>query len=127
MNQRECKQCHQVKELNPENFYVDESRGKDGYRVTCIPCLRARRKELYEVSDKSVHKERMKQYREANIERITEQRKQFREANKERINQAKSEKGKEKVTCECGAILRRDGVSRHLKTTQHENYIRQKA
>ena len=47
----------------------------------------------------------MKRYREANRdkEKVSEQRKQYREANKERINQTKSEKGKEKVTCECGA------------------------
>ena len=34
MNVRECKQCRQVKDLNPETFPIDEPRGKDGYRVT---------------------------------------------------------------------------------------------
>ena len=118
-----------MKDLTQTNFYVDHQRGKDGYQTRCKVCESAKRKELYESSDKSIHKERVKQYREANIDTIKEQRKQYREANKEKLKQIQSEKGKEKITSECGAIIRRDGLSRHLKnpTTQHENYLRRKA
>ena len=129
MNQRECRQCKETKDLTPANFFVDSVRGKEGYRVTCKSCELMRRKELYE-GDKSAHADRMKRYREANKDRITEQRKQYREANHDKIKEqqeAEKERRKETITCECGATIRKDSKKRHLKTTQHENYIRQKA
>ena len=87
MEQRECKQCKEMKDLTPTNFFVDSLRGKGGYRVTCKVCEMAKRKESYHESDKTVHAERMKKYREDNIEKITEQRKQYRESNQDKIKQ----------------------------------------
>ena len=96
----------------------------------CKECVATRRRERYRNSEKGATLDRMKRYREANKDRITEQRKQYREANHDKIKEqqeAEKERRKETITCECGATIRKDSKKRHLKTTQHENYIRQKA
>ena len=40
--------------------------------------------------------------------------------NKEKIN----EKKKEKITCECGCILRKDSMPDHLKTIKHQDWLK---
>ncbi len=47
--------------------------------------------------------------------------KQYRELNKEKI----SEQKKQKVTCECKAIVSNRNLSTHQKTKKHQNYINQ--
>jgi len=41
--------------------------------------------------------------------------KQYREQNRDEIN----EKQRQKITCECGCVVNKDGLSRHRKTTKH--------
>ncbi len=100
MEQRECVNCKQVKDLAPTNFYVDRVRGKNGFRVTCKVC---------EGTKKGV--------KQINVVHSEEK--------KEEARQREHDRKREKMTCECGAIVRRDGMSRHLKnpTTQHQNYL----
>lgn len=43
----------------------------------------------------------------------------YSKKNKEILRQ----KASEKITCECGGIFRKDGLSRHVLTTKHINFI----
>jgi hypothetical protein len=45
--------------------------------------------------------------------------KQYREKNKEILN----DKQREKITCECGAVISRCRLSKHIKTNTHLNLI----
>ena len=56
-----------------------------------------------------------KEYRENNKDKI----KEYRESNKDKMKAY----NKEKITCDCGCILRRYGLSDHLKTEKHINLI----
>ena len=75
-------------------------------------------------------KEERKKYREENKEKIKIREKKFREENKEKIKNQKKKiyednkekilkKMKEKITCECGSIIRRSDLARHKKTLKH--------
>jgi len=79
----------------------------------------AERQKQYRELHKEQIAERMKQYRELNNEKILEYQKQNYERNKEQIE----ERMKQKITCECGCILRKDSLLRHTKTKKHQNYL----
>ncbi len=49
--------------------------------------------------------------------------KEYREDNKEII----SEKKKEKITCECGCLIRKFDLTRHMKNKKHIDLMSQKA
>jgi len=72
----------------------------------------------------------MKEYLEDNKEKLREQRKKYRELNKEVIREKKKEyyidnkekireKNKEKITCQCGSIVRKSDLKRHMRTQKH--------
>ena len=65
------------------------------------------------------NKEQKKQYRQDNKEQISEQKRQYYQDNREHI----SERHKQKVTCECGSIVRRDSLPKHKKTKKHIDKI----
>ena len=56
-----------------------------------------------------------KEYYENNADKIKEQTTLYRENNSEKLK----EKRKDKITCECGCILRKKSLPRHLKTKKH--------
>ncbi len=60
-----------------------------------------------------------KEYHQDNKELILEYKKEYREKNKKII----TEKAKENITCECGCIIRKCCLTRHLKTQKHKEYI----
>jgi hypothetical protein len=62
---------------------------------------------------------RNKKYFENNKEKNAEKQKEYYKNNKELI----SEKNKEKITCECGCIIRKNGLLEHLKSKKHINLI----
>lgn len=64
-------------------------------------------------------KEQHKKYRENNKEVIKERNKQYRENNKEHINSYYGEK----IKCECGCIVVRGGLPRHLKSVKHQKLM----
>lgn len=79
-------------------------------------------------------KEYLKEYRKLNKQYYKEYSKEYRKLNKDKINQKHKEyyklnknkdiwkKAKEKVKCECGAILSRGNLIAHKKTKKHLNY-----
>ena len=64
---------------------------------------------------KEYQKEKIKAYREANKEKIKAYQKVYRENNKEKIS--------EKITCECGSVVRRSDLAKHKKTAKHLKII----
>lgn len=66
------------------------------------------------------HKEQIKEYKEKNKAQIKEYNKEYREKNKEQIKAKYSEK----ITCQCGAVICRNSLSRHIKTQTHQNNIK---
>lgn len=52
-----------------------------------------------------------KEYKEDNKDKIKQQMKEYYENNN---------KTAEKITCECGAVIRRDSLTKHIKSFKHE-------
>ena len=61
-------------------------------------------------------KERHADYYQANIEKIKEQKAEYRAENKEKISK--------KFNCPCGGKYTHNHKSRHLKTKQHQNWLK---
>ena len=83
---------------------------------------------------KEYHKEYSKKYFETNKEEILDKAKEYYKTNKEEISIRKkkwyetkkediNEKKKVKVSCECGAIVRKAEITKHYKTKKHINFI----
>ena len=66
--------------------------------------------------DKEKRKETCKVYYQQNKEQLDEYRKKYYDQNKEQITKQK----KEKITCECGCIMRRGDIARHRKSNKHK-------
>ena len=75
-------------------------------------------KEWY-VKNKDIVLDRNKKYRENNKNELSEKAKEYHEKNKDVIE----EKMKEKITCVCGSIFRKDALSRHIKNNKHLIFI----
>ena len=86
---------------------------------------------------KEKKKEQHKIYRETHKEEKREIDKIYRENHKEETNEhdrirnqnperkLKREKhNSEKIICMCGQELRRDSISKHIRTQKHQNYIK---
>jgi len=78
-------------------------------------------KKYYEENKEKVI-QKVKKYYEENKEKVIQKVKKYYEENKEIIN----EQRKEKITCECGSIVRKDLIARHRKTLKHIAYIEKK-
>ena len=63
------------------------------------------------------------QYYGKNKEQILKYQNEYRQKNKTKIAVQKAEKGKVKVTCECGCSVRRDGLTRHRKNIKHKKLM----
>jgi hypothetical protein len=72
----------------------------------------------YRDENKDKIKENKKKYRDENKDKIKENKKKYRDENKEKIS--------EKITCECGSIIRKDVISRHLRSLKHIAYTEKK-
>ena len=65
-------------------------------------------------------RDRQKEYREQNKDKISEQQKGYYEENKEKIK----ERHKEKITCICGCKISRHNLNTHIKTDKHINLMK---
>ena len=65
------------------------------------------------------NKEKVKQCRENNKEKIANYEKQYREENKEKLDEYYKQWNAQKIKCECGSRVRRNGISRHRKSKKH--------
>jgi hypothetical protein len=89
----------------------------------------------YRENNKEYYKEYAKEYRENNKDQLIEQKKEYYEDNKDKINEQRkeyrkhnkdkiSEQKKEKITCECGSIVRKNDIARHNKTKKHLDFLK---
>jgi len=79
------------------------------------------------------NKERFKQYKEQYREQNKEHYKQYRELHKEQIAEYQKqyyeihkEHKKQKMTCECGCVIRRGDMARHKRTKKHHDLLNNK-
>ena len=84
----------------------------------------------YNIDNVDVIKEQQKQYNINNVDKLSEIHKNYRINNNEKIKVYRRqyhidngdkirEKNKEKMTCECGAIICKGSLSRHTRTKTH--------
>ena len=111
--------------------FIRENGGFSNWNMVLIeyyPCetkleLIKREREVIENLKPSLNKQiptrTNKQYRQDNKEKRLEQKKEYYENNKDKI----LEKAKEKITCECGAIITKPYINRHLKSIKHIGFI----
>ena len=88
---------------------------EEEYRQELKANMNSQRCYITDEQKRQQKKQLEKEYYEKNKEKIAEQNKEKYEANKEKINEKKNEK----VKCECGCIVRKDGLSRHQKSQNH--------
>ncbi len=74
----------------------------------------------YNKSNKDKILEYQKEYYEDNKNKILEYGKEYYEDNKNKILEYK----KEKITCDCGCIIRKGDISSHKKTNKHINLMK---
>jgi len=112
---------------------VVAGRTQKEYREEHEEEIKEYKKEYREINKEKIAKLK-KEYREINKEKIKEYKKEYHENNKEKIaklnkeyRENNKEKIAEKVTCECGCIVRKDNLSNHKKTIKHQNLMENKA
>ena len=88
------------------------------YRQANIEKISEKEKEYREQNREKIS-EKNKKYREQNREKMQELQKQYYEANKQKL----LEKLKEKITCECGSVVRKSDIRRHEKSIKHQKYL----
>ena len=79
----------------------------------------------YEERNKEILKGKRKIYREKNKDKNKEYNKEYSENNKIKIKEQRRERDKENIKCDCGCILRKCGLAKHLKTLKHLTFINQ--
>ena len=73
----------------------------------------------YNIDNKEYISEHKKQYYENNRDMLREKINKYKEHNKEYL---KAHSG-EKITCECGCVVRRDGILRHKGSAKHKQLL----
>lgn len=77
------------------------------------------KKKLYRESHKEELSIKKREYYEANKEDIKEKQKARREANKEQIDK--------KIECDCGCVILKRHLSRHMKTAKHTELLQKQS
>jgi hypothetical protein len=76
----------------------------------------------YRQANQELIREQTKGYYQENKEQICEYQKKYRQANQELIRERNTEyriKFKQQIECECGYIVRRDSLYRHIHSKKH--------
>ena len=119
-----------IENLKPSLNQVIPTRTNKEWRDDNKKHLDEKKKDYYENNKKTILEKR-KQYRQDNIDKIKEKAKENYENNKEKFKEYKKEyyqnnikeKAKEKITCECGAIINKIHFKRHTKSIKHQGYM----
>ena len=99
---------------------------REKYYITNFPCVnkcapivnkedKLQRKKDYYEKTKEHHSIQSKEYREKNREFVLERKRDYYAKNKEKINIVQAEK----ITCECGSIVRKSDIAKHKKSKKH--------
>jgi len=101
------------KEYYDKNREIINEKHKEYYEKN-KKIMNEKQKEYYE-KNKEIINEKHKEYYENNKEILSEKYKNYYEKNKEILSQ----KAKKKITCQCGCEIRKDSLSKHLKSKKH--------
>jgi len=121
LRMKERKWYDKLKNINQMKPYIsiDESKEEEKeYYINNKEKFKEKHKDYYE-TNKEKFKEKHKDYYETNKENLKEKTKEYRINNANKLK----EKRKEKITCECGAIIRRVGKSIHERSIKHMNFL----
>ena len=99
--------------LNSQRAYLTGRESKEKIREI---------KKKYYIDNKEKINENFKKYYDKNKEKISKRSNEYYQNNKDIIN----EQRKEKITCECGSIVRKGLIARHRKSLKHIAFIEQK-
>ena len=105
--------CNNKEELlKREGYYIKE--------LDCVnKCVSGRTQKEYYQDNKEELAKKHKEYRNEHKEELAKKNKEYRIDNKEEI----SKRGKEKITCECGSILRKTDLERHKRSKRHLYFL----
>ena len=116
---QDCSSKQIIDRGNYTSYIVEEVeeddilREREQYHMDNTECINKRRANGHNA------KEYKKKYREKNREENIEYGKKYYQDNREWFR----ERRKEKITCECGAIICRGAKSLHLKCKRHQNWV----
>lgn len=92
----------------------EELTASEGYYIRTLNCV-----------NKKIEGRTKKEWYQDNKEDIAQREKKYREANREIINRRREQYYKNnRMTCECGSVIRRDYLRMHKKTKKHMEYIK---
>ncbi len=132
--------CNDKMELHQrERYYIENNecinkiiptRTEKEYYETNKDKINEKRKEYYEVN-----KDKIKRYRDDNKDKIKDIMKQYGEKNRDILKDKKklyyeNNKDKfkhyngEKITCDCGSVIRKGDISRHKQSNKHIQFIK---
>ena len=144
LNKREGEYIRQLGTLNEKVSGRTQAEYKeDNYEYVKL------QQQIYRDNNKDYIAEQSKTYRENNKEILSEKKMDYRNTNREELNSKSKkyydnnkatvlqksrvyreenkekirEKKREPITCECGMVLRKDGLKRHHKSNQHQKNI----
>ena len=107
-----AREGHFIRTLNCVNKIIPDRTHKEWREDTKE---QRRQYEKHYQRNKEHVRERDKKYRENNKEKLKEVKKEYYENNKEKIKEQYSEK----ITCECGCQIRRNGLAEHKRSQKH--------
>ena len=88
-------------------------------RIQLLASLTEEQRNEFQTEEREAGRERQRRWREANPEQVKAMWKKNYEANTEKIGQ----KGKVRMTCECGAELAKWSLSSHQKSKAHMKWL----
>lgn len=111
-----------IEELKANLNMVIPTRTEKEYYESNKEIIKKNSKKYYE-NNKEHCIEINKKYNENNKEKIKEYLKKYHENNKEHLKQLYSEKRKEKIACECGCVVCKYNLHRHIQSKKHNDLI----
>jgi hypothetical protein len=127
--------CNNKEELHQrERYYIENNECIN----KMIPIREVEEKKLLKKIYTQNKKDKINEWREKNRDKINEDKKKYRENNKDKIKEMniryyeknkelihkKNEiKNREKITCACGAVIRKDSIYKHIKRKSHNDNI----
>ena len=117
-----------------ETLWVSKTRGCNVNPPTSFLNLRKEKQRHYQQANRIKISNKQKQYYQNNRDSIVQKAKQYNQDHRDCIAEYKknyyhthkteiSEKAQARVTCDCGATVRRADLSRHYKTEKHRVYL----
>jgi len=111
--------------------YLRENGGFYMFEIIILECyvcnfnheLHDREDDYIKMYDNNLNSKRAYLTRQEYKKRLNEKCKKYRDKNKQIINEQRK---KEKITCECGSIVRKNDITRHLRTLKHIAFIEKK-